>query len=119
MNSKMKRRLMVVSGIIVIVVVLLLAVVGGKSAARNVTVADAVGGDLGDAKIQVSGNVVDNSFATNDGVLTFDIVDPEVANVVLSQLSYIPRRDISFCQIRDGCQYAIANKSGGMDRLPS
>ena len=88
MNSKMKRRLMVVSGIIVIVVVLLLAVVGGKSAARNVTVADAVGGDLGDAKIQVSGNVVDNSFATNDGVLTFDIVDPEGDPNVTLHVSY-------------------------------
>lgn len=76
MNTKMKRRLGVVTGVIVIVLILVLAVVGGNSAAKTVTVAEA--SELkGDAKIQVSGNVVENSFAIDGDVLTFEIYDSE------------------------------------------
>ncbi len=76
MNTKMKRRLGVVTGVIVIVLIVVLAVVGGNSAARTVTVAEAA--ELkSDAKIQVSGNVVENSFASNGDVLTFEIYDSE------------------------------------------
>ena len=39
--------------------------------------ADALSGSYDSDRIQVSGNVVDNSFATEDNVLTFDIYDPE------------------------------------------
>ena len=67
MNTKTKRRLVVVTGIIVIVLVVVLAVVGGSSSAKSVTIA---------VKVQVSGNVVENSFSTEDNVLTFDMYDP-------------------------------------------
>ncbi|WP_080799682.1 cytochrome c maturation protein CcmE domain-containing protein [Arabiibacter massiliensis] len=77
MNTKTKRRMVVVTGIIVIVLVVILAVVGGTSSAKSVTIADAAAGSLGDQKIQVSGNVVENSFETKDNVLTFAIYDPQ------------------------------------------
>ena len=76
MNAKMKRRLGAVTGIIVIVLVLVLAVVGGNSAARTVTVAEAL--ELqDDSKIQVTGNVVENSFIIDGDTLTFKIYDTE------------------------------------------
>lgn len=66
-----------VTGIIVIVLVVVLTVVGGSSSAKAVTVAEAAGGAYVDQKIQVSGNVVDNSYETVDNVLTFAIYDPD------------------------------------------
>ncbi|WP_165044727.1 cytochrome c maturation protein CcmE [Adlercreutzia sp. ZJ138] len=77
MNKKMKRRMVVVTGVIVIVLIIVLAVVGGSSSAKSVTVADVVNGAYQDQKVQVTGTVVDNSFETKDGVLTFRIYDPE------------------------------------------
>ncbi|MEF9876145.1 MAG: cytochrome c maturation protein CcmE [Gordonibacter sp.] len=76
MNTKTKRRMVVVTGIIVIVLVVILAMVGGSSSAKSVTIADVAGGQYVDQKIQVSGNVVENSFKTEDNVLIFDILDP-------------------------------------------
>ena len=76
MNTKTKRRLVVVTGIIVIVLVVVLAVVGGSSSAKSVTIADMANGQYADQKVQVSGNVVENSFSTEDNVLTFDMYDP-------------------------------------------
>ncbi|MEG1907402.1 MAG: cytochrome c maturation protein CcmE [Gordonibacter sp.] len=76
MNTKTKRRMVVVTGIIVIVLVVILAMVGGSSSAKSVTIADVSGGQYVDQKIQVSGNVVENSFKTEDNVLIFDILDP-------------------------------------------
>lgn len=76
MNAKTKRRMVVVTGIIVMVLVVILAVVGGTSSAKTVSVAEAATGSYADQKIQVSGNVVENSFATEGNVLTFDIYDP-------------------------------------------
>ena len=76
MNAKAKRRLGVVTGVIVIVLVLVLAVVGGNSAARTVSVAEAL--EISDeAKIQVTGNVAENSFSIQGDVLAFQIYDPE------------------------------------------
>lgn len=76
MNTKTKRRLGVVTGVIVIVLILILAFVGGNSAARTVSVAEAL--ELtDDAKIQVTGNVAENSFEIDGDVLTFKIYDPE------------------------------------------
>ena len=77
MNTRTKRRMMAVTGIIVIVLVVILAVVGGSGAAKSATVADAVAGKYADQKIQVTGNVVENSYATNDNVLTFAIYDKD------------------------------------------
>lgn len=77
MNTKTKRRMVVVTGVIVIVLVLILAVVGGTSSAKTVSVAEAATGNYVDQKVQVSGNVVENSFVTEGNVLTFDIYDPD------------------------------------------
>lgn len=77
MNKKMKRRLAAVSGVIVIVLILVLAIVTGGNAAKSVTVADLAGGSCNNQKVQVSGTVVDNSFTTSQGKLTFDIYDPQ------------------------------------------
>lgn len=77
MNAKMKRRLIAVTGIIVMVLVIVLAVVGGSTSAKSVALADAVSGKYADQKIQVSGNVVQNSFKTENNVLTFAIYDPD------------------------------------------
>lgn len=76
MNSKTKRRMGVVTGVIIIVVIVVLAVVGGNSAARTVSVAEAL--ETGtDAKIQVTGNVVENSYEIEGNTLTFQIYDSE------------------------------------------
>lgn len=77
MNTKTKRRLIVVTGVIVVVLAIVLAVVGSGGAAKTVSVAEALSGSHDSDRIQVSGNVVDNSFATEDNVLTFEIFDPE------------------------------------------
>lgn len=73
----MKRRLAVVSVAIVAVLVAVLAFVGGNTAAQSVSVEQAVSGGLQGQKIQVSGNVVQDSFFTEGDVLTFSIYDPD------------------------------------------
>lgn len=86
MNSKTKRRLGVVTGIIVIVLIVVLAVVGGNSAAKTVSVAEAI--ELsGDNKIQVTGNVVENSFDIQGDVLTFQIYDADADPSAVKQLN--------------------------------
>lgn len=78
MNTKTKRRMIAVTGIIVIVMVIVLAIVGGSSTAKTVTISDLSDGSYVDQKVQVTGNVVENSFSTNENdVLTFSIYDPE------------------------------------------
>jgi len=77
MNTKMKRRMAAVTGIIIIVLVLVLAVVGSGTSAKSVTIADVAAGKYIDQRIQVTGNVVENSYSTTDNVLTFSIYDPE------------------------------------------
>ena len=81
MNSKMKRRLIVVTGVIVVVLAIVLAIVGSSGAAKTISVKDALESDLAGERVQVSGNVVDNSFATVDGVLTFDIYPAQKLHV--------------------------------------
>ena len=76
MNTKTKRRMGVVTGVIVIVLIVVLAVVGGNSAAKTVTVSEAVALQ-GDNKIQVTGNVAANSFDIEGDTLTFKIYDAE------------------------------------------
>ena len=85
MNTKMKRRLIVVTGIIVMVAIVVLAVVGGNSAAKTMSVAEARD-FTDDAKIQVTENVVDNSFAIDGDVLTFRIYDADADPAQSTQL---------------------------------
>ena len=76
MNTKTKRRMAAVTGVIVIVLIVTLAIVGGNTAARTVSVAEAL--ELqDDAKIKVEGNVAENSFSIEGDVLTFKIYDAE------------------------------------------
>ncbi|MEG0070715.1 MAG: cytochrome c maturation protein CcmE [Raoultibacter sp.] len=84
----MKKRLVAVTGVIVIVIIIILAVVGGGTAAQTVTVAQAASGDFTEKRVQVSGNVVENSFQTTGNVLTFDIADPADNPNVTLHISY-------------------------------
>ena len=77
MNAKMKKRMMAVSGVIVIVLILVLAFVGGNTAATTMSIAEAAENPQAGQKVQVSGNVVQDSFSTSNDVLTFKIYDPE------------------------------------------
>ncbi|MBO4365812.1 MAG: cytochrome c maturation protein CcmE [Eggerthellaceae bacterium] len=77
MNARMKKRLVIVTGLIVIVIAVVLAVVGGNSSAKTVTIAQASSGDYLNKRVQVTGNVVENSYSTEGDVLTFAIHDPD------------------------------------------
>ncbi|MEC4273556.1 cytochrome c maturation protein CcmE [Adlercreutzia sp. R25] len=77
MNAKMKKRMIAVSGVIIIVLILVLAFVGGNTAATTMSIAEAAENPQAGQKVQVSGNVVQDSFATSDDVLTFKIYDPD------------------------------------------
>lgn len=77
MNAKMKKRMIAVSGVIVIVLILVLAFVGGNTAATTMSIAEAAESPQAGQKVQVSGNVVQDSFSTSNDVLTFKIYDPE------------------------------------------
>ena len=72
----MKRRVIVVSGIIVLVVIVVLAIVAGGSAAKSITVAEAVGGAYAGKKVQVAGNVVPGSFSITEKAVTFSVYEP-------------------------------------------
>ena len=77
MNAKMKKRMLAVSGVIIIVLILVLAFVGGNTAATTMSIAEAAENPQAGQKVQVSGNVVQDSFSTSNDVLTFKIYDPE------------------------------------------
>ena len=77
MNAKMKKRMIAVSGVIVIVLILVLAFVGGNTAATTMSIAEAAENPQAGQKVQVSGNVVQDSFSTSNDVLTFKIYDTE------------------------------------------
>ena len=85
MNTKAKRRMALSAGIVVIVLVVVLAVVGGNSAAKTVSVAEAAELE-GSNKIQVTGNVVENSFSIDGNTLTFSIYDAQADPQAATQL---------------------------------
>lgn len=88
MNAKTKKRMVVVTGIIIIVLIVVLALVGGSGAAKAVSVAQAADGSHANERVQVSGNVVENSFETSGNMLTFAIYDPNGDSSVHLQVSY-------------------------------
>lgn len=88
MNAKTKRRMVVVTGIIVVVLIVVLAVVGGSTAAKSISVAQAADGSHANERVQVSGNVVENSFETSGNMLTFAIYDPDGDASVHLSVSY-------------------------------
>lgn len=77
LNSQIKRRLFVVTGIIVVVLIIVLAVVAGTTGYQTITVAQALEPEQRETRVQVSGSVVDNSYALEGDALTFAIYDPE------------------------------------------
>lgn len=77
MNTKTKRRLVVVTGVIIVALAIVLAVVGSGGAAKTISVEEASNGSFEGQRVQVSGNVVDNSFTTENNVLAFEIYDPQ------------------------------------------
>ena len=88
MNARTKKRLIIVTGVILIAMALILAVVGGGTAAKTVSVAQAASGDYANQRVQVSGNVVENSYVTQDNILSFDIYDPDSASNATLHVSY-------------------------------
>lgn len=88
MNAKMKKRMIAVSGVIVIVLILVLAFVGGNTAATTMSIAEAAENPQAGQKVQVSGNVVQDSFSTSNDVLTFKIYDPEGDPATQLEVSY-------------------------------
>lgn len=89
MNTKTKRRMIAVTGIIVIVLIVVLAVVGGNSAAHTVSVAQALDPSNANKKVQVIGNVVEDSFSFEGNTLRFSIYDPETDPAATRQLSVV------------------------------
>ena len=87
-NAKTKKRLAIVTGIIVIVMAVILAMVGSGSSAKTVSVAQAASGNYANQRVQVSGNVVENSYSTTGNVLTFSIYDPEDSSAPRLQVNY-------------------------------
>lgn len=76
MNVQIRRRLVVVTGVIIVVLAVILAVVGAGGTARSISIADALNVSGSGERVQITGNVVDNSYSTKDGALTFSIYDP-------------------------------------------
>ena len=96
MRSKMKRRLGIVSVVVAVVLVAVLAVAGGNTAAKSVSIADAVNGDMQGQKIQVSGNVVDDSYTSEGDVLTFAIYDPNTSSSEQLVVRYVGSASSTF-----------------------
>lgn len=90
MNAQMKKRMAIVGGVIVIVVILLLAFLGGGNAAKVTSVQDALNGDLEGKKVQVTGQVVENSYSVDsNGSLSFDIAaEDDVAQATTLHVVY-------------------------------
>ena len=88
MSARMKKRLVIVTGLIVIVMAVILAVVGGNSSAKTVTIAQAGSGDYQGKRVQVTGNVVENSYSTEGDVLSFTIYDPEDGSAPVLPIVY-------------------------------
>ena len=77
MASNQKRRFIVVGGVIVIVLVCLLAFIGSGTNAKPMSVADAASGGATGQRVEVTGNVVADSYDINGDILTFAIADTD------------------------------------------
>ena len=97
MNAKMKKRMIAVSGVIIIVLILVLAFVGGNTAATTMSIAEAAENPQAGQKVQVSGNVVQDSFSTSNDVLTFKIYDPEGDPATQLEVRYDGAASSTFC----------------------
>ncbi|MCL2137068.1 MAG: cytochrome c maturation protein CcmE [Coriobacteriia bacterium] len=83
MSKRLQRRLIIVTGIVGVVVICVLALVGTANSSSSITVAEAASGSYIGKKVQVTGQVVDNSYQLDEGQLTFYIYDEEDPDCVL------------------------------------
>jgi len=67
----------VVSGVIVVVIILVLAIVSGTAGYKTITVAQALEPEFRNTRVQVSGQVVTDSYSIQGTTLQFKIFDPE------------------------------------------
>lgn len=78
MNVKAKRRVFVVAGIIIVVAIIAFAMLGSTASAQTVTVGELKNNaTTSSQKVKVSGNVVAGSATSDDGGISFSIVDPD------------------------------------------
>ena len=77
MNTRLKRRLLVVSGVIAVVLLVVFAIVASTTGYQTVSVAQALNPDQRDTRVQVSGQVVTDSYSIEGTTLSFAIFDPE------------------------------------------
>ena len=83
MNSKAKKRLTIVGGIVVIVAIVLFVVLGSGGAAKALTVTDAASGSYDGKKVQVSGQVVKDSYHTEGSEAVFAVTDGDGSDATL------------------------------------
>ncbi len=77
MNERLKRRLVAVTGVIAVVAIVVLAVIASSTGYKTLSVAEALDPSQRDARVQISGTVVDDSFSIEGNILNFTIFDPE------------------------------------------
>lgn len=77
MAASQKQRFIVVGGIVVIVVIAMLAFFSANTAVKVMTVEEASQPNAIGQRVEVTGNVVNNSFDVDGDILTFRIADPD------------------------------------------
>ena len=77
MATKQKQRFIVVGGIVLIAILAMLAFFGAGASPKVMTVAEAATADAIGQRVEVTGNVVNNSFDIQGDILTFAIADPD------------------------------------------
>ena len=77
MTTSKRKRYGIVAGIIVIVIAGAVALLSVGNAEKVMSIAEAASPDSSGKRVQVTGNVVDDSFTIQDDVLTFAICDAE------------------------------------------
>lgn len=77
MGKAKRNRFVAVGGIIAIVVILAIAFASAGTTSKTVSVAEAASPDARGQRIEVTGNVVDNSFSIDGDTLAFQIYDAD------------------------------------------
>ena len=77
MAVNQKQRFIVVGGIVLIAILAMLAFFSANTAVKVMTVAEAASPNAIGQRVEVTGNVVNNSFDIQGDILTFAITDPD------------------------------------------
>ena len=77
MAVNQKQRFIVVGGIVLIAILAMLAFFSANTAVKVMTVAEAASPNAIGQRVEVTGNVVNNSFDIQGDILTFAIADPD------------------------------------------